>query len=210
MVICNLQYHYNLSLHYQISEKESVGSYMLILTWCHFSLFYPTQATAEMIVSLISSLQRRSSFKPFWRGDLFIFFVFLSFYLNKFLFLFLQALLANCFSALFCHINFPLVLRIFPSTAIFKTNILDPIPCFREAELSPAQREELLRQLSQWPTKQVQLVVTFLLLTCFFWWKPMRHSFLLFSFFAFVLLHFCSFGNLWVAGHGIYNNFLTW
>ena len=180
---------YHLSFQYQISEKDSVCSYVLNLTWCHFSLFYPTQATAEMIVSLISSLQRRSSFKPFWRGDLFIFFVFLSFYLNKFLFLFLQALLANCFSALFCHINFPLVLRIFPSTAIFKSQIfLTPFLSFREAELSPAQREELLRQLSQWPTKQVQLVVTFCCSLVFlFFLVKTNETF----FFAFFLLCVC-------------------
>lgn len=44
----------------------------------------------------------------------------------------------------------------------------------REAELSPAQREELLRQLSQWPTKQVVssflrlIVVSFFTFYCLF------------------------------------------
>ena len=93
-----------------------------------------------------------------------------------------------------------------------KTNILDPIPSFREAELSPAQREELLRQLSQWPNKQVWLVVTFLLFTCFFFFFGENkgiNPFLLFSFYVFVLLYFCSFVNFRVAGHEIYNNFLT-
>ena len=36
----------------------------------------------------------------------------------------------------------------------------------REAELSPAQREELLRQLSQWPTKQVLFVCSVSVFVC--------------------------------------------
>ena len=162
-----------------------------------------------MIVSLTSSLQRRSSFKPFWRGDLFIFFIFISFnfcffslfWQSALFYLFIFISFNFCFfkpfwqtasQLFFCLFNFPLVLRIFPQ--IFKNKYSSPIPSFREAELSPAQREELLRQLSQWPTKQVHLVVTFLLFTFFVKTKE-TISFAFFLLCVFIAV-FCSFVSL--------------
>ena len=150
-----------------------------------------------MIVSLISSLQRRSSFKPFWRGDLFIFFVFLPFILIYFYSCFFKPFWQTASQLFFCHINFPLVLRIFPSTAIFKSQIfLTPFLSFREAELSPAQREELLRQLSQWPTKQVQLVVTFCCSLVFLFFFGENQWDILFCFFPSLHLFCCIFALL--------------
>ena len=159
-----------------------------------------------MIVSLISCLQRRSSFKPFWRGDLFYRFYFFIFLANcsllSFYFCFFKPFRKLLLSSFFAALTFCWSLEFFHKLLSLKTNIFDPLPSFREAELSPAQREELLRQLSQWPTKQVQLFVTFLLFTCFFFGENQgNHLFCLFSIFVFLLLFllFCKLvsGRTW-------------